>query len=270
MSNLSNSYSTSTSNLSYSSKSHQPKFNESMLNLYSNYGTPVVVFVLATNPFPGIDRVHLEPSRNGTTCNINRKTSNCSSRPQLVYGGETCQSRLYHSPLLQSVPVTSSNVQTTPSSSSSSLQSALYKMNGAIVNTSNQSLNGGGTNEASLLLSGGKSNQPQIHSHLLSDCSVLDHSSNSHYLQLNHQNNKMWISQPTLRASSPSQSASQIRSMMNLNQMTTNQVSLTFWPDSATESFSSPYRALRPRPETLGWQWPDPTSPSPRPTSHNN
>lgn len=39
------------------------------------------------------------------------------------------------------------------------------------------------------------------------------------YLQLNHQHSKMWISQPTLRASSPSQSSSQIRSMMNLNQM---------------------------------------------------
>ncbi|XP_027205728.2 uncharacterized protein LOC113799313 [Dermatophagoides pteronyssinus] len=39
------------------------------------------------------------------------------------------------------------------------------------------------------------------------------------YLQLNHQHSKMWISQPTLRASSPSQASSQIRSMMNLNQM---------------------------------------------------
>ncbi|XP_075589391.1 scaffold protein salvador [Dermatophagoides farinae] len=46
----------------------------------------------------------------------------------------------------------------------------------------------------------------------------------SNYLQLNHQHSKMWISQPTLRASSPSQSSSQIRSMMNLNQMVSGSV----------------------------------------------
>lgn len=54
----------------------------------------------------------------------------------------------------------------------------------------------------------------------LSCCMLRNSSCAANYLQLNHQHCKMWISQPTLRASSPSQSSSQIRSMMNLNQMT--------------------------------------------------
>lgn len=49
-------------------------------------------------------------------------------------------------------------------------------------------------------------------------------SSQVNRLQLNAQHSKMWISQPTLRANSPSQSSSQIKSMMNLNQMATNSV----------------------------------------------
>lgn len=46
----------------------------------------------------------------------------------------------------------------------------------------------------------------------------------SSYLQLNPQHSKMWISQPTLGASSQPPTGSQIRSMMNLNQMATGQV----------------------------------------------
>ncbi len=37
-------------------------------------------------------------------------------------------------------------------------------------------------------------------------------------IQFNTQHNKVWISQPTLRATTPSQTNSQIRSMMNLTQ----------------------------------------------------
>lgn len=40
-----------------------------------------------------------------------------------------------------------------------------------------------------------------------------------YHLQLNPQHSKMWISQPTLGASNPSQPGNQIRSMVNLNQM---------------------------------------------------
>lgn len=47
----------------------------------------------------------------------------------------------------------------------------------------------------------------------------------NHYLQLNPQHSKMWISQPTLGANNQPQTGSQIRSMMNLNQMATGQVS---------------------------------------------
>lgn len=75
------------------------------------------------------------------------------------------------------------------------------------------------TNAQAPALYNGNEDRQQEYSPL-SCCMLRNSSCAANYLQLNHQHSKMWISQPTLRASSPSQSSSQIRSMMNLNQMT--------------------------------------------------
>ncbi|UXI17633.1 hypothetical protein NH340_JMT03576 [Sarcoptes scabiei] len=217
---LASSFSTSIPNLAYIGQNSNPiALNESFIHHNDQNSVNSSSTKAFSNNF-----------NNGMKCKSNFSSplskEFCSTWSKIHLGQNSCQAKPLYEPLYSPEALNISNNIYRPTSSSSfaSLQSLQNVNNPNDVYRANQ------INKSSVLsyASAGNHQSKNISSDILQnsihsqkkfdEVQPIMGSSVAKLLQVNPQHNKMWISQPTLHASSPSRS-SQIRSMMNLNQM---------------------------------------------------